>query len=213
LNSSGNSTQLKPTARRIVEQAARLFADQGYDLISMRDIAKACDIKAPSLYHHFSDKQSLYQAVLQAVFAQQNAEIAEVFVTQMAAEEKLHQVILLSARKISSDHVFRQLLWRELLQNDPERMQFLAEEVMAQSCLQLQEILQQIQPNSLQTDSHFAITSVMGLLLFHFQLGAMRQYLPGAQALHQDVDYLAEQIFHMIKSGVVYAPPQRINDK
>lgn len=202
--SKQTNPSLKPTARRIVEQAAHLFADDGFDVISMRDIAKECDIKAPSLYHHFSDKQSLYQAVLQEVFAQHNAAIADVFASQESAQDKLYQVILISARKMSQDKVFRQLLWRELLQNDSERMQFLAQEVMAQSCLQLQKILQQIQPENVQADSHFAITSVLGLLLFHFQVGAMRQYLPGAEEKHQNADYLAQQIFQMVKVGVMY---------
>lgn len=200
--SNQTTTSLKPTARRIVEQAAQLFADDGFDVISMRDIAKACDIKAPSLYHHFNDKQGLYHAVLQEVFAQHNAEVAEVFASDASASDKLFQVILLSARKMDQDRVFRQLLWRELLQNDPQRMQFLAEEVMAQSCAQLQDILLQIQPENASADSHFAITSVLGLLLFHFQVGAMRQYLPGSQEHHHQADYLAEQIFHIIQAGV-----------
>ncbi|BBP45230.1 hypothetical protein THMIRHAS_06030 [Thiosulfatimonas sediminis] len=191
-------TELKPTALRIVEQAARLFAKDGFDLITMRDIAQHCAIKAPSLYHHFSDKQSLYQAVLQQVFRQHNAELALVFNGDAPPQDKLFQVIVLSARKMQQDSVFRQLLWRELLSNNPQRMQFLAEEVMTQSCSQLQQILLQISPPNRRIDSHFAITSVLGLLVFHVQLGAMRSFLPGAEPQHNDVDYLAKQIFEMI---------------
>ena len=41
-----------------------LFATQGYDGTSLRQIADAVGIKEPGLYNHFASKQSLYEAVL-----------------------------------------------------------------------------------------------------------------------------------------------------
>ena len=44
---------------RIKEQAIRLFAERGVDAVSVRDIAAACDMKAPNLYAHFASKEAL----------------------------------------------------------------------------------------------------------------------------------------------------------
>ena len=44
--------------------AERLFAAQGYDGTSLRQIADRADIKQPGLYNHFSSKEALYEAVL-----------------------------------------------------------------------------------------------------------------------------------------------------
>jgi AcrR family transcriptional regulator len=44
---------------RIKEQAIRLFAERGVDAVSVRDIASACDMKAPNLYAHFASKEDL----------------------------------------------------------------------------------------------------------------------------------------------------------
>jgi len=52
---------------QIVEIAGRRFAEQGYVATSMRDIASACDIKASSLYSHFSSKAQMLLLLLEPV--------------------------------------------------------------------------------------------------------------------------------------------------
>jgi AcrR family transcriptional regulator len=49
---------------RIIETAARLFVAQGYDGISMREIAGACGMSKAGLYYHFKDKEDLFLAIL-----------------------------------------------------------------------------------------------------------------------------------------------------
>jgi AcrR family transcriptional regulator len=44
---------------QILTAAARLFATQGYDGTSMRDIAQECGISKATLYHYFPDKDSI----------------------------------------------------------------------------------------------------------------------------------------------------------
>jgi len=51
------------TASRILEVSADLFAHQGYDGISMREIAQAAGIKESSLYNHFCSKASILEAL------------------------------------------------------------------------------------------------------------------------------------------------------
>ncbi len=48
----------------IITQAGYLFSVRGYSAVSMRDIAKAVDIKAASLYNHLSSKQAILEAII-----------------------------------------------------------------------------------------------------------------------------------------------------
>ena len=49
----------------ILEVAGPLFAERGYAGVSMRDIAAGAGLRnQASLYHHFSSKRALYEAVL-----------------------------------------------------------------------------------------------------------------------------------------------------
>jgi AcrR family transcriptional regulator len=55
------------TRRHVVIAAIDLFGRKGFDACTMRDLAAVADIKAPSLYNHFSSKeQILAEAVLYA---------------------------------------------------------------------------------------------------------------------------------------------------
>lgn len=48
----------------IVRVAARLFKQKGYNSVTMRDLAKAMDIKAASLYNHIASKQGILQEII-----------------------------------------------------------------------------------------------------------------------------------------------------
>lgn len=55
----------EPLDRRqvILNAAAELFSEQGYDRASIRDIANKAGLLAGSVYHHFASKDELYLAV------------------------------------------------------------------------------------------------------------------------------------------------------
>ena len=57
-------TKGERTTLRILDAAEDLFAAQGYDGTSLRQIAAQTGIKEPGLYNHFPGKQALYEAVL-----------------------------------------------------------------------------------------------------------------------------------------------------
>lgn len=54
------------TKKRILEKALELFALNGYDSVSVGEIAKAVGIKAPSLYNHFASKRAIFDAIVEA---------------------------------------------------------------------------------------------------------------------------------------------------
>lgn len=53
------------TADKLLDTAELLFAQQGYDATSLRDIAAAANIQQPGLYKYFESKDALYRCVLQ----------------------------------------------------------------------------------------------------------------------------------------------------
>jgi len=52
------------TRQRVLRAALELFAQQGFERVTMADIAAAVSIKAPSLYKHFASKQEIYDTIL-----------------------------------------------------------------------------------------------------------------------------------------------------
>ena len=56
------------TKTRILQEAARIFAEKGYEGASMQDLAQALGLSKAALYHHFRSKEEiLYQISLLAL--------------------------------------------------------------------------------------------------------------------------------------------------
>ena len=57
--------ETRSTREQILAAGERLFAERGYDGVSMRDIVAETALRnQASLYHHFRNKRALYEAVL-----------------------------------------------------------------------------------------------------------------------------------------------------
>ena len=55
------------TKQIILDRALELFAEKGYESVSVGDIAAAVGIKAPSLYNHYKSKQAIFEAIVNSV--------------------------------------------------------------------------------------------------------------------------------------------------
>jgi TetR/AcrR family transcriptional regulator, regulator of cefoperazone and chloramphenicol sensitivity len=52
------------TRQRLVDAAAKLFADKGFDNVTVREICKASSANVAAVNYHFGDKAGLYRAVI-----------------------------------------------------------------------------------------------------------------------------------------------------
>ena len=48
----------------LIKEAARLFAEKGYNKTNMRELAEAVGMKAGSIFYHFKNKDEILQAVM-----------------------------------------------------------------------------------------------------------------------------------------------------
>ena len=64
---------------RILDAALRLMAEHGSAGVSMRQLARACDLQVAAIYHYFSSKDALLSAVIdERRFAARLEEVPEV---------------------------------------------------------------------------------------------------------------------------------------
>ena len=66
------------TKQKILDKALELFSTQGYDSVSVGEIARAVGIKAPSLYNHFPSKQAIFDAIVESTAAQYEADTGKI---------------------------------------------------------------------------------------------------------------------------------------
>lgn len=63
------------TKNKILEVARVLFADQGFEGTSVREIAKAADVNIASVNYHFTNKENLFSEILNASYLACSQEI------------------------------------------------------------------------------------------------------------------------------------------
>jgi AcrR family transcriptional regulator len=70
------------TRERILDVAAELFAEHGYDATSLREIAERMGFTKAALYYHFKSKEEILQALMEPAFELQAALIRRIEVAQ-----------------------------------------------------------------------------------------------------------------------------------
>ena len=55
------------TRDHLIEVATRLFAERGYEETSIEAVLEEASVSRGSLYHHFKNKEALFEAVLEAI--------------------------------------------------------------------------------------------------------------------------------------------------
>ena len=72
------AAQGRATRGQLIEVATRLFADNGYEGTSIEAVLAAAGVSRGALYHHFTGKEALFEAVVSAVTDRVTAELTEV---------------------------------------------------------------------------------------------------------------------------------------
>ena len=82
----------------ILAAAARLFASQGFSATSMNQVAEACGVAKPTLYHYFQDKNDLLAQICDSHVHALLALVEEVK-AQRLAPDAVHPDSLLSGSR------------------------------------------------------------------------------------------------------------------
>src|SRR5579875_1973999 len=73
-----NREEAEETLRTILRTAQRLFMEYGYRAVTTRQIASACGLTQPALYHYFHDKQELYVVMMHEEVAKMRAALERI---------------------------------------------------------------------------------------------------------------------------------------
>lgn len=87
------STTYDDQREAILAQAAALFARQGYTATSMNQVAAACGISKPTLYHYVQDKHELLLCVAESHIERLQVLVAEVEAQQLPPRDRLRTLI------------------------------------------------------------------------------------------------------------------------
>jgi len=84
---------MNKTKQKILEEATKMFADFGYDSVSMSVIAGKLDITKAALYYHFKSKEELFFAILQNEFDLFYQKMKEALEKKDSVDEKIETFV------------------------------------------------------------------------------------------------------------------------
>ncbi len=91
--SRGRAAGYEDQRELILRHAARLFAERGYPGTSMNEVAQACGLSKPALYHYFRDKYDLLVHIAESHIVRLRTLVTEVAAQGLAPEERLRGLI------------------------------------------------------------------------------------------------------------------------
>jgi AcrR family transcriptional regulator len=93
------------TRERIMRAAMQLFVAHGIDAVSLRDIADAVGIKAPSLYAHFKSREALVAEMFLTGYADYGQRLADAAARPGSFQTKLDGMVRLMCFLHAADEV------------------------------------------------------------------------------------------------------------
>ncbi len=104
------------TAGRILVAAERLFAERGFDGVSVRDIATAAGCNKALVFYYFDSKDGVLDRILDSYYRQHAAALATTFEATGSLEQRWHAVLDAYLDFLEEHPRFPSLVQRELSQ-------------------------------------------------------------------------------------------------
>ena len=166
---------------RILDAARSLFAEHGFDAVSMNAIAEAAGVSKANIFHHFKSKDDLYLAVLRTACASSCEQIERFGQDAGPFEQRLKRYTAEHLKNILDNEQVTRLIQRDLLENGPQRGRQFAEQVFGQNFGRLVEILREGQlRGELRQDIDPALVALMviGTNITFFQAREVFRHFP-----------------------------------
>lgn len=190
------------TKRKVLFVAYKAFAKEGYKALTMRALANKCGLTVSSLYHHFSSKSDLYDQILEHTYKENSKYWSKPIETKGETWEKqLKNYIHNFCRIIHNEPDFTQLMKREQLDANPERMKKLANSVLASEYSGFEKLIQKANPNC---EPHIYVMVILGMALHYYETSKFRRYLPDYSLKLDDPAVVANQITNILIGGITY---------
>ncbi len=157
----------------ILKEATRLFAKEGFDRVTVRDISSATNLSMPTLYHYFGDKEKLYREVEAEIYGALRERLLNALEGKGDPEERLRSFVAEMYDALLRDVNFRHIAVRNMLDPSAVNHKFLVGVSMKPVHRALADLMNEIRPAG--GDGPAPIILMSGILGFVLMSPAKRQ--------------------------------------
>jgi len=199
------------TKERILNEAEALFAKNGYDAVSVREITTAARCNLAAVNYYFGNKQKLYLEVFRARWVPRARRVQAYFRESLASQDTVSTPAVAQALAeaflkgpLSDDERQRQsqLMTRELIQ-PTDAFELLAGEVLRPFFKELADTLRPFMPEGLGNEGLMLnILSMFSMVIYFNFARAVVSRITGREYDAAFKDRLVEQIVEFSLNGL-----------
>jgi TetR/AcrR family transcriptional regulator len=192
--------------------AGALFAEKGFEAVSVRMVAEKAGVSKANVFHHFGSKEGLYLAVLRSAAEKSTHLLGEVAKTSGNHAEQLCRFAHGHLENLLEDKHVTRLLLREALEHGSERGQELADQGVGDGFTRLVAMLTEAQRSGeLRTNLNPGLVAMLMVAanVFYFEAAPVLRHLPDAGFSDDPQDY-SEGVMSILLHGILN---KKENDK
>jgi TetR/AcrR family transcriptional regulator len=208
--SLGTRGQPEQTRAAILKAAIDEFAREGVEGARTDAIARAAKVNKALLYYYFKDKETLYGAALDAVFAGLTERIAEVLAQDLPPQAKIRGFVGAHFDFIASHTAYPRMVQREMMRagrKGSPHLKRIIESYLRPTFARMREVMREgIARGEIRNlDPMDVMPSLVGLNIFYFSSAPMmRLLMPGIDPLSPEqvarrraavLDFISAAIF------------------
>ena len=196
------------TAERIVLAAADLFAEHGYESVSMNDIARQAGVSKANVFHHHTSKHDLYLTVVRRACAHSRERLSGLGSPQGSLPDRFHTFARGMLGDMLEQAQVTRIILRELLLDGEQRGPELAERVFGDNFATLVAILREGQKQGTlrrDLDPAMAATLLIGANVFFFEARDVLRHFRDVSFADQPESY-SRMLADILLKGILAAP-------
>lgn len=192
-------------AGKILDTAERLFAKQGFDAVSMNDIARVAGASKANIFHHFSSKKDLYIAVVRRCMADCAEELPDALNGAGSFDEQLRLFARSHLDRLFIRERVTKLISRGLLEGGDSMGRDLAEKAIGDRFGMLVNVIiggrktGALRPGA---DPAMAAILLVSANLFYFQSRSLFRHFPSVD-FGDDKDRYSAKLMDILLNGIL----------
>jgi len=157
-----------PRASQILTAADALFAERGFDGVSMRDVAERAGVKKALVFYHHQNKERLFDQVLERYYAAHAQALRSAFQVEGSPQDRFHHVIDRYLDFIEANQRYAKLVQREVCGAHPQRVQRGLEPLMSW----VESALSEVAPSQGPLAARHLFVTLSGAVINYFTYAA-----------------------------------------
>jgi len=207
MNQARPATERSPQSgeQAILKAAEILFAEKGFDAVSMSAIAELAKTSKPNIYHHFKNKNDLYLAVMKTAVHRSSALLDQLEATPGTSSQHLSDFSAGQLSNILAHKLGTQLTLRDALAGGSIHGRDIAKHVVGEIFTRLVAMVRQGQEDGefrRDMDPALAAFMVIASNMFYFQAEAVMQHIPETN-ITNDPGKFSSGVMDILLNGIL----------